>query len=227
MSWLDDLYRTVMAGAGGEVVAEEDALPGREEQMPVAPAHLVTGNPMVPPFPEGLESIVLGMGCFWSAEKIMWQLDGVWTTAVGYAGGWTRNATYEEACTGRTGHTEAVLVVYDPAVIGVEEILKEFFEMHDPTQGMRQGNDIGSQYRSAVLATTREQLAVAERMASAYQAQLHEAGRGEMSTEFGILADVRSGEFFYAEDIHQQYLVKVPNGYDCHARTGIACPIPS
>lgn len=226
MGWLDDLYRTVMTNAGGDVVAEEDALPGRDEAIPVAPAHLVTGKPMVPPFPEGHESIVLGMGCFWGAERVMWQLDGVWTTAVGYAGGWTRNPTYEETCTGRTGHTEAVLVVYDPAVIGVEEILKEFFELHDPTQGMRQGNDVGSQYRSAVYVTTPRQLAVAEQMATAYQEELRNAGRGEMTTEFGMLADLRSGEFYYAEDIHQQYLVKVPNGYDCHARTGIACPLP-
>ena len=207
------------------VVEAEAALPGRAEQVAVAPENIVTGNPMVPPFPEGHESIVLGMGCFWGAEKVLWQLDGVWTTAAGYAGGWTPNPTYEETCTGATGHTEAVLVVFDPEVLPVEKLLATFFEWHDPTQGMRQGNDMGTQYRSAIFTTTPEQLDAARRLAAGYQKELDAAGYGPLTTEIGVLEDVRSGRFFYAENYHQQYLVKNPGGYDCHVRSGVACPI--
>ncbi|MDV6299326.1 peptide-methionine (S)-S-oxide reductase MsrA [Dietzia maris] len=207
------------------VVDAEAALPGRADPVPVAPANIVTGNPMVPPFPEGHETIVLGMGCFWGAEKILWQLDGVWTTAAGYAGGWTPNPTYEETCTGASGHTEAVLVVFDPQVLPVEKLLATFFEWHDPTQGMRQGNDMGTQYRSAVLTTTPEQLEVARRIAEGYQKELDAAGYGPLTTEIDELGEVRSGTFYYAEDYHQQYLVKNPGGYDCHVRSGVACPV--
>lgn len=191
----------------------------------MAPANLATGNSMVPPFPEGHESIVLGMGCFWGAEKILWQMDGVWTTAVGYAGGWTQNPTYEETCTGASGHTEVVLVVFDPEVLPVEKLLATFFEWHDPTQGMRQGNDVGTQYRSALFTTTPEQAEAARRVATIYQKELDAAGYGPLTTEIGMLSEVRSGEFFYAEDLHQQYLLKNPGGYDCHVRSGVACPV--
>lgn len=208
-----------------EVIDADSALAGRPEPVPVAPTNLATGNPMTPPFPEGYESIVLGMGCFWGAEKILWQLDGVWTTAAVYAGGWTDNPTYEQTCTGATGHTEAVLVVFDPAVLPVERLLATFFEWHDPTQGMRQGNDVGSQYRSAVFTTTDEQAVTAQRLAEAYQKELDAAGFGALTTEFGRLDEVRSGRFHYAEDYHQQYLLKNPGGYDCHVRSGVACPI--
>ena len=230
MGWLEDALQSAMAGSRVDltpksVVAREDALPGRKEEMQVAERNIVTGNPMVAPFPEGHEQIVLGMGCFWGAEKRMWQLDGVWTTAVGYAGGWTENPTYEEACTGQTGHTEAVLVDFDPKVISAGEVLAAFFESHDPTTLNRQGNDVGTQYRSVILATTPEQLELAERMAAGYGEVLAEKGFASVTTEVGLLSDVRSGRFFYAEDYHQQYLQKVPNGYDCHARTGVACPI--
>lgn len=207
------------------VVEAEAALPGRADPVPVAPANIVTGNPMVPPFPEGHESIVLGMGCFWGAEKVLWQLEGVWTTAAGYAGGWTPNPTYEETCTGATGHTEAVLVVFDPQVLPVEKLLATFFEWHDPTQGMRQGNDRGTQYRSAIFTTTPEQLEAARRIAEGYQKELDAAGYGPLTTEIGELREVRSGTFYYAEDYHQQYLVKNPGGYDCHVRSGVACPL--
>jgi len=225
MGWLEDAIRLRTMRTATEVVGEDAALPGRSAEMPVAPANLATGNPMRPPFPPGHEAIVLGMGCFWGAEKILWQLDGVWTTAAGYAGGWTANPTYEETCTGATGHTEVVLVVFDPEVLPVETLLATFFEWHDPTQGMRQGNDMGTQYRSAVLATTPGQLETARRLGAAYQDELAAAGFGPLTTEFGMLAEVRSGRFFYAEDYHQQYLLKNPGGYDCHVRSGIACPV--
>ena len=225
MGWLQDAIRQSAARSSATVVDADAALPGRAEPVDVAPRNLVTGRPMTPPFPEGYESIVLGMGCFWGAEKILWQLDGVWATAVGYAGGWTPNPTYQETCTGATGHTEAVLVVFDPAELPVERLLATFFEWHDPTQGMRQGNDIGTQYRSAIFTTTDEQLEVARRLAEGYQKELDAAGYGPLTTEIGKLAEVRSGEFYYAEDYHQQYLVKNPGGYDCHVRSGVACPI--
>ncbi|WP_394855101.1 peptide-methionine (S)-S-oxide reductase MsrA [Dietzia maris] len=225
MGWLQDAIRHSAMRTATTVVDAEAALPGRADPVPVAPANIVTGNPMVPPFPEGHETIVLGMGCFWGAEKILWQLDGVWTTAAGYAGGWTPNPTYEETCTGASGHTEAVLVVFDPQVLPVEKLLATFFEWHDPTQGMRQGNDMGTQYRSAVLTTTPEQLEVARRIAEGYQKELDAAGYGPLTTEIDELGEVRSGTFYYAEDYHQQYLVKNPGGYDCHVRSGVACPV--
>jgi len=206
------------------MVAPEEALPGRDEPMPISGVHLVNGSSMVPPFPEGTEQIILGMGCFWGAEEIYWQLDGVVTTAVGYAGGFTPNPTYEEVCTGRTGHTEAVLVVFDPARLPLSEVLATFWEHHDPTQGMRQGNDLGSQYRSAIYATTPEQLAAAEASRDAYQRVLTAAGFGEITTE---IRDAAETPFFYAEEHHQQYLAKVPHGYRCHARTGVAFPTPA
>ena len=225
MGWLQDAIRQSAMRRATEVVDADSALPGRAEPVVVAPKNIVTGNPMVPPFPEGHESIVLGMGCFWGAEKVLWQLDGVWNTAGVYAGGGTPNPTYEETCTGLTGHTEAVLVVFDPAVLPVEKLLAEFFEWHDPTQGMRQGNDMGTQYRSAIYTTTPEQLEAARRIAEGYQKELDAAGYGPLTTEIGMLDEVRSGKYAYAEDYHQQYLVKNPGGYDCHVRSGVACPI--
>ena len=225
MGWIEDAFAAMTARSAGTVVEREDALAGRDEPIPVAGANLVTGNPMEPPFPEGMESIVVGMGCFWGAEKRMWQLPGVWTTEVGYAGGWTPNPTYEEVCSGRTGHTEAVRVVFDPAELPVEMLLKTFYEAHDPTQGMRQGNDTGTQYRSAVYASTPEQLEAARRLGRNYEGVLAERGLGPVTTELALLDDLRSGHFYPAEDYHQQYLLKNPGGYDCHARTGVACPI--
>jgi peptide-methionine (S)-S-oxide reductase len=198
------------------------ALPGREGAMPVPDRHAVLGTPLLPPFPEGYETAVLGLGCFWGAERVFWQLPGVYTTAVGYAGGVTRNPTYEEVCSGSTGHTEAVLVVFDPAKITYEQILKAFWEGHDPTQGMRQGNDVGTQYRSAILTTTPEQRDVALASRDAYQRELGGAGHGTITTEIEELAE---GGFYYAEDYHQQYLHKVPNGYCGLGGTGVSCPV--
>jgi len=198
----------------------ESALPGRSQPVEVPPAHFVNGNPLVRPFPDGTESAVFGMGCFWGAERRFWKMDGVHTTAVGYAGGYTPNPTYEEVCTGRTGHSEVVLVVYQPSLVSYEELLKVFWETHDPTQGMQQGNDIGSQYRSAIYTTTDEQLETAKRSQDKYQAEVTPLGFGDITTEIAPL-----GEFYYAEDYHQQYLAKNPHGYDCHANTGIAYPL--
>ncbi|HSJ85481.1 MAG TPA: peptide-methionine (S)-S-oxide reductase MsrA [Acidimicrobiia bacterium] len=198
----------------------ENALPGRSQPVEVPPAHFVNRNPLVGPFPDGTESAVFGMGCFWGAERRFWKMDGVHTTAVGYAGGYTPNPTYEEVCTGRTGHSEVVLVVYQPSLVSYEELLKVFWETHDPTQGMQQGNDIGSQYRSAIYTTTDEQLETAKRSQDKYQAELTPLGFGDITTEIAPL-----GEFYYAEDYHQQYLGKNPHGYDCHANTGIAYPL--
>jgi peptide-methionine (S)-S-oxide reductase len=196
------------------------ALPGRGTVMPVPERHDVLGTPLQPPFPEGFETAVLGLGCFWGAERIFWQLPGVYTTAVGYAGGYTPNPSYDEVCSGSTGHTEAVLVVFDPAKIDYEQVLKAFWEGHDPTQGMRQGNDVGTQYRSAIYTTTPEQAEVAAASRAAYQGELRAAGKGEISTEIGEATD-----FYYAEDYHQQYLHKVPNGYCGLGGTGVSCPI--
>ena len=193
------------------MISLEDALPGRTETMPVAAEHVVLGTPMVGPFPDGMEQIQVAMGCFWGAERFFWQLDGVYTTAVGYSGGFTPNPTYQETCTGKTGHTEAVLVVWDPAKVGLEEIFRVFWENHDPTTLNRQGNDVGTQYRSAIYTYSAEQRAAAEASMAAYQAKLTEKGYGEISTE---LAD--AGEFYYAEDHHQQYLQKNPGGYCNH-----------
>ena len=194
-----------------EMVTEADALPGREEPVPVAAEHAVLGTPMVPPFPEGMEQIVLGMGCFWGAERFYWQLEGVYTTAAGYAGGFTPNPTYEETCTGRTGHTEAVLVVWDPSKVGLDKILSIFWENHDPTTANRQGNDVGTQYRSAIYTNSPEQLEAALASEKHYQEKLTEKGFEAITTEIA-----EAGTFYYAEDNHQQYLHKVPNGYCNH-----------
>jgi peptide-methionine (S)-S-oxide reductase len=196
------------------------ALPGRDTEMAVPDRHDVLGTPLKPPFPEGLEQIVLGLGCFWGAERLFWQLPGVFTTAVGYAGGVTPNPTYEEVCSGSTGHTEAVLVVYDPAQVSLDTVLKTFWEGHDPTQGMRQGNDVGTQYRSVIYWTTDAQREAAEASRAAYQRELKAAGHGEISTEI-----TEAGPFYYAESYHQQYLAKVPNGYCGLGGTGVSCPI--
>ncbi len=203
-----------------EMVDPAHALPGRDTPMPVAPAHLVLGTPMTPPFPEGFEHLVVGMGCFWGAERKFWQLPGVYTTAVGYAGGFTHNPTYEEVCSGRTGHTEVVLVVWDPALTDLEAVLRCFWENHDPTQGMRQGNDVGTQYRSAIFYATPEQLAAAEMSADRFGEVLAAAHFDAITTE------IRAAEpFYYAEDYHQQYLAKNPNGYCGLGGTGMSCPV--
>ena len=201
-------------------VAPEEALPGRDQAISVPERHEVLGNPLTPPWPEGFQQIVVGMGCFWGAERVFWQADGVWTTAVGYAGGHTKNPTYEEVCSARTGHTEAVLVVFDPSKTSYEEMLKLFWEGHDPTQGMRQGNDVGTQYRSAILYSTEAEREAAERTKAAFSERLRDAGYGEITTEIAPL-----GEFYYAEDYHQQYLAKVPHGYCGLGGTGVSCPI--
>jgi peptide-methionine (S)-S-oxide reductase len=202
------------------MVRPEDALPGRDEAMPVPARHEVLGTPIAPPFPDGLEQAIVGMGCFWGAERVFWQAPGVYTTAVGYAGGYTENPTYEEVCSGRTGHTEAVLVVFDPAQTSYDEILRLFWENHDPTQGMRQGNDAGTQYRSAIYATTDAQRAAAEASRPVFQSELERAGYGEITTEIAP-----AGQFYYAEPYHQQYLAKNPNGYCGLGGTGVSCPV--
>jgi peptide-methionine (S)-S-oxide reductase len=209
-----------LLGSKSRMVAPEDALPGRPDPIPVPDRHFVLGTPLKPPFPAGLQTAVFGMGCFWGAERIFWQAPGVYTTAVGYAGGYTPNPTYEETCSGRTGHTEAVLVVFDPEQTSYEEILRLFWEGHDPTQGMRQGNDMGSQYRSAIYTTSDEQRAAVEASQALFGERLKAAGHGEITTEVAPL-----GEFYYAEDYHQQYLAKVPNGYCGLGGTGVSCPI--
>jgi peptide-methionine (S)-S-oxide reductase len=196
------------------------ALPGREEKMTVPERHAVLGTPLEPPFPEGLEQMVVGLGCFWGAERVFWQAPGVYTTAVGYAGGYTPNPTYEEACSGGTGHAEAVLVVFDPTVTSYEELLRLFWESHDPTQGMRQGGDVGTQYRSAILYSGDAQRAAAEASRDAYEDVLTRAGHGKITTEIAP-----AGPFFYAEPYHQQYLAKNPNGYCGLGGTGVACPV--
>jgi peptide-methionine (S)-S-oxide reductase len=202
------------------MVSAAEALPGRDETMPVPVRHEVLDAPIAPPFPDGLEQVVVGMGCFWGAERIFWQAPGVCTTAVGYAGGFTKNPTYEEVCSGRTGHTEAVLVVFDPQQTSYEEILRLFWENHDPTQGMRQGNDQGTQYRSAIYTANDAQRAAAESSRTMFQGELARAGYGEISTE---IAD--AGPFYYAEAYHQQYLAKNPMGYCGLGGTGVACPV--
>lgn len=195
-----------------------EALPGRSAPIFDGGAHCVLGTPTTGPFPDNLETVQLGLGCFWGAERLFWKLKGVYTTAVGYAGGHTPNSTYEEVCSGRTGHSEVVLVVYDPAVISLQQVLKVFFEEHDPTQGYRQGNDIGTQYRSVIYCDNDEALQTARATAKAYGRALGEAGRGQVSTEIEA-----AGNFYYAEDYHQQYLHKVPNGYCGLKGTGVAC----
>jgi peptide-methionine (S)-S-oxide reductase len=203
-----------------EMPSPDQALPGREAEMPVPDRHAVLGTPLRPPFPEGIELAQFGLGCFWGAERLFWQLPGVYTTAVGYAGGDTPNPTYEEVCSGRTGHTEAVLVAYDPAQVSYEDLLRTFWEGHDPTQGMRQGNDVGTQYRSAIYTYSDAQRAAATASRERYQERLRAAGHGEITTE---IAD--APPFYYAEDYHQQYLHKVPNGYCGLGGTGVSCPV--
>jgi peptide-methionine (S)-S-oxide reductase len=203
------------------VPAADEALPGRAEPMRVAARHVVTGAPLAPPFPAGMETAVFGMGCFWGAERLFWQADGVYTTAVGYAGGHTPNPTYEEVCSGRTGHTEVVLVAFDPRRTTFEAMLRVFWEGHDPTQGMRQGNDVGTQYRSAIYPTSDAQRHLAETSRDAYARALAAAGHGTITTEIVTPAPA----FFYAEDYHQQYLAKNPGGYCGHGGTGVACPV--
>lgn len=205
-----------------EMPSSERALPGREETMPVPETHYVNGQPLQPPFPEHLETAVLGLGCFWGAERRFWQTEGVVSTAVGYAGGFTPNPLYEEVCSGLTGHTEVVLVVFDPAVISYEALLRVFWEAHDPTQGMRQGNDVGTQYRSAVYTTTDAQLEAAIASRDRYGRALIDAGHGGITTEIAA-----AGSFYYAEPYHQQYLAKVPDGYCGLGGTGVSCPLPT
>jgi peptide-methionine (S)-S-oxide reductase len=197
-----------------------DALPGRDRAMPVPERHEVLGTPIAPPFPEGLEQAVFGLGCFWGAERVFWKAPGVYTTAVGYAGGHTPNPTYEEVCSAKTGHTEAVLVVFDPKQTSYEALLKLFWENHDPTQGMRQGNDVGTQYRSAIYTTGDAQRETAESSQRVFQRELSGGGYGEITTEIAPLE-----HFYYAEDYHQQYLAKNPNGYCGLGGTGVSCPV--
>ena len=198
----------------------ETALPGRDRAMPVPARHDVLGTPLQPPFPEGFQCAMFGMGCFWGAERKFWQADGVYTTAVGYAGGFTPNPTYEEVCSGRTGHNEVVFVVFDPAKTSYDEMLRVFWENHDPTQGMRQGNDVGTQYRSGIYTFDAAQAEAAEASRVMFQEQLQKSGYGDITTEV-----VDAPTFFYAEDYHQQYLAKNPNGYCGLGGTGVSCPI--
>jgi peptide-methionine (S)-S-oxide reductase len=203
-----------------EMVEPRDALAGRAEPMVVPERHYVLGTPITPPFPEGFEQAVFGLGCFWGAERVFWQAPGVYTTAVGYAGGYTPHATYDEVCSGKTGHTEVVLAVYDPTKTSYDEMLRLFWENHDPTQGMRQGNDVGTQYRSAIYWADEAQRAAAERSQELYQRELRDAGYGEITTEVA-----EAGQFYYAEPYHQQYLAKNPNGYCGLGGTGVSCPV--
>lgn len=218
MSWFDEILR--QSAALPALVTADRALPGRPDPMPVPAAHHVNGHRLAPPFPEGLQTAVVGMGCFWGAEKEFWQLDGVYSTAAGYAGGFTPNPGYEEVCSGRTGHTEVVLVVFDPEVITYAGVLQQFWENHDPTQGMRQGNDQGTQYRSAIYTVGAAQDATALATADAFAARLAAAGYGALTTEIAPL-----GAFYYAEDYHQQYLAKNPGGYCPVHATGVSCPV--
>jgi peptide-methionine (S)-S-oxide reductase len=203
-----------------QMVDPERALPGRDAPMPVPARHEVLGTPIAPPFPEGLVRVVVGMGCFWGAERVFWQADGVYTTAVGYAGGYTPNPTYEEVCSAGTGHAEVVLAVFDPAVTSYENMLRLFWENHDPTEGMRQGNDVGTQYRSAIYWETEAQRDLALASRETYQERLREAGYGDITTQIA-----QAGPFYYAEDYHQQYLAKNPGGYCGLGGTGVSCPV--
>jgi peptide-methionine (S)-S-oxide reductase len=202
------------------MIDPDTALAGRDRELAVPDRHAVLGTPIKPPFPDGYEQIIVGMGCFWGAERVFWEAPGVYTTAVGYAGGYTPNPTYEEVCSGRTGHTEAVLVVFDPAKTSYDEILRLFWEGHNPTQGMRQGNDMGTQYRSAILWDTEEHHQAAQASRAAYAEVLQAKGYPEITTEIA-----KAGPFYYAEDYHQQYLHKNPNGYCGLGGTGVSCPI--
>jgi peptide-methionine (S)-S-oxide reductase len=204
-----------------EMPARDDALPGRDTRpFEVPETHFVLGTPLEPPFPAGVETVIFGLGCFWGAERSFWQAPGVYTTAAGYAGGYTPNPTYEEVCSGRTGHNEVVLVAYRPEEISFDELLRLFWEGHDPTQGMRQGNDVGTQYRSGIYVTSDAQREAALASREMYQSKLQEAGFGEITTEI-----VDAPEFYYAEDYHQQYLAKNPNGYCGLGGTGVSCPV--
>jgi peptide-methionine (S)-S-oxide reductase len=204
----------------GRIPSPDEALPGRDERMNVPKTHFVSGAPLEPPFPEGMQLALFGMGCFWGAERKLWQTPGVFSTSVGYAGGYTRNPTYKEVCSGRTGHAEVVRVVFDPAKLSYEDLLRIFWEGHDPTQGMRQGNDRGTQYRSAVYTYGEEQRRKAEASRDAYEKALEAAGRGRITTEAR-----EAPEFYYAEDHHQQYLAKNPDGYCGLGGTGVSCPV--
>jgi peptide-methionine (S)-S-oxide reductase len=211
------------SSAKTRMVTPEDALPGRATRPFAVPrTHAVLGTPLEGPFPEGMQTLYVGLGCFWGAEKRFWRVPGVYTTAVGYQGGYTPNPTYEEVCTARTGHAENVLVVYDPEKVSTYDLLKVFWENHDPTQGYRQGNDVGTQYRSALYWTTDEQAEVALATKDLYEKELLSRGFDPITTEVGPADGL---PFYYAEDYHQQYLYKVPHGYDCHAETGIALPV--
>jgi peptide-methionine (S)-S-oxide reductase len=203
-----------------QMIDPDRALPGRDAPMPVPARHEVLGTPIAPPFPEGLEQIVVGMGCFWGAERVFWQADGVYTTAVGYAGGYTPNPSYEEVCSAGTGHAEVVLAVFDPNVTSYDAMLRLFWENHDPTQGMRQGNDVGTQYRSGIYWQTEAERDAALASRETFQKELSAAGYGEITTEIE-----KAGQFYYAEDYHQQYLAKNPNGYCGLGGTGVSCPI--
>jgi peptide-methionine (S)-S-oxide reductase len=209
-----------VSGKSSTIPSPAEALPGRAARMPVPPGHFVSGNRLEPPFPDGLERAMFGMGCFWGAERKFWQIPGVYTTAVGYAAGHTPNPTYREVCTGMTGHTEAVLVVFDPKQVRFDDLLKVFWENHDPTQGMRQGNDVGTQYRSGIYVFDEAQRRAAEASRDAFQQELTRAGYGRITTE------IRSApEFYYAEEYHQQYLAKNPGGYCGLGGTGVSCPV--
>jgi peptide-methionine (S)-S-oxide reductase len=209
-----------MFGKPKTIPSKAEALPGRADPIPVPDGHFVNRHRLTPPFPDGLQSALFGMGCFWGAEKKFWSVPGVYSTAVGYAGGHTPNATYREVCTGMTGHNEVVLVVFDPKVVAYDDLLKMFWENHDPTQGMRQGNDVGTQYRSGIYYFDEAQRGAAERTRDAFQTRLTAAGYGTITTEI-----VPAPDFFYAEDYHQQYLAKNPDGYCGLGGTGVTCPV--
>jgi peptide-methionine (S)-S-oxide reductase len=215
MSILSDLFKDRT-----RMITADRALPGRDTPTAITNRHFVLGTPLLPPFPEGMQSVVVGMGCFWGAERVFWQAPGIHTTAVGYAGGFTPNPTYEEVCSGSTGHTEAVLAVFDPKLTSYEEMLRLFWEGHDPTQSMRQGNDVGTQYRSAIYFHDAAQQAAAEPSRDVYAQMLGASGYGEIATEIAA-----AGPFYYAEDYHQQYLAKNPAGYCGLGGTGVSCPI--
>lgn len=202
------------------MITADEALPGRADEMPVPPAHFVNGAPLRAPWPEGTRTAVFALGCFWGAERAFWRLDGVVSTAVGYTGGFTPNPSYQEVCSGRTGHTEAVLVAYDPSLISYDDLLRTFWESHDPTQGFRQGNDVGTQYRSGIYTVDDDQMAAALASRDRFQAVLNGSGFGEITTDIESLRD-----FFYAEDYHQQYLAKNPGGYCGLGGTGLSCPV--
>ena len=210
----------IFARRAAPMPTADEALPGRPDPLPVPDAHAVNGHPLRPPFPEGMQTAQFAMGCFWGAERVFWRAEGVYSTAVGYAGGFTPNPTYEEVCSGPTGHAEAVLVIFDPAVISYDALLRLFWEGHDPTQGMRQGNDVGTQYRSAVWWTSDAQREAALRSRDAFAERLAAAGYGPITTEMA-----EAGPFYYAEAYHQQYLAKNPNGYCGLGGTGVSCPV--